>query len=55
MSAEQIDRNARMERDYRAGDTLKEIGGREGITAERVRQILRRRGVTRQDRGASNG
>lgn len=37
---------------YRAGRTLEEIGAAYCLTRERVRQILRQRGVTRIDGGA---
>lgn len=44
-------RAADMERRYRAGETLQQIGTHYGITRERVRQILARRGVTREEGG----
>lgn len=37
--------------DYKQGKTLEQIGEYQGITRERVRQILKRRGVTRFDGG----
>lgn len=45
-------RNDDMERRYRAGETLQQIGARYGITRERVRQILAKRGVA-ADAGGS--
>ena len=44
------ERNALIEAAYRSGDTLATIGRREGLSEERVRQILKSRGVTRGDR-----
>lgn len=45
-------RNSDMELRYRAGQTLSQIAAQEGISRERVRQILRKRGVTKIDGGA---
>ena len=41
-----------MERRYRAGETLQQVGDRYKITRERVRQILAKRGVKWVDGGA---
>lgn len=41
-----------MERRYRAGQTLHQIGEHYGITRERVRQILAKRGISATDGGA---
>lgn len=41
------------ERRYRAGATLAEIGKAFGVTRERVRQLLAKRGVTRLDGGST--
>jgi hypothetical protein len=38
---------------YRDGKTLEEIGGVYGISRERVRQLLSRRGLSRRDGGQS--
>jgi hypothetical protein len=46
-------RNYTIERLYRTGQTLAEIGVKENLTRERVRQILRRAGITRDDGGTS--
>jgi DNA-directed RNA polymerase sigma subunit (sigma70/sigma32) len=51
-------RDYQIERAYRAGKSLREVGAQYGITYERVRQILNERGVTlrttvaRMDAGA---
>lgn len=45
-------RNADFESRYRAGETLEQIGQRYGVTRERVRQVIERRGVTFKDGGA---
>lgn len=46
MAHEKRERNARMQQEYEAGDSLRTIAKRHGrITPERVRQILARRGV----------
>lgn len=45
------EREARMTELYRGGSTLQEIGTAFGLTRERVRQILKRAGVTRKDGG----
>lgn len=44
MARKQTERNERMRRDYERGDSMTAIAGRNGITCERVRQILRRMG-----------
>lgn len=44
-SRRRTDRDANMRAMYEAGLTLQQIGGRYGLTRERVRQILRRIGV----------
>lgn len=50
---EQQARNARMAYMYRQGLTLAKIGEENGLTRERVRQILTQLGVTANDGGAS--
>lgn len=45
------ERNARMASMYRQGLTLEKIGQEFGMTRERVRQLLKRQGVTRHEGG----
>lgn len=51
MPREKIERNDRIERRYREGVGAYTIAREERLTPERVRVILRRRGVTAADRG----
>lgn len=44
-------READMAQAYKAGETLSGIGGRYGVSRERVRQILARSGLTLRPRG----
>ena len=48
-------RNARMAELYRAGRTMLEIAGAEGVTKMRVSQILRQLGVTHDARRERSG
>jgi hypothetical protein len=43
-------RNETICREYRAGKTLEELGKDHSISRERVRQILRKAGINKQDR-----
>lgn len=48
-----IERSAVMADRYRGGETMNEIGAAFGITRERVRQILRRMGISAAEGGAA--
>jgi hypothetical protein len=48
-----MNRSEEMEALYRAGQTLKEIGVVFGVSRERVRQLLAKRGIAKDDGGAS--
>ena len=48
-----MERDDKMQMMYIAGTTLEEVGKAFGLSRERVRQILSKRGVTRKEGGAS--
>lgn len=48
-----VDRGHEMARLYRSGKTLQQIGDVFGVTRERVRQLIKKQGLTRNDGGAS--
>jgi DNA-binding CsgD family transcriptional regulator len=48
-----IDREDAMQAAYRRGETLEQIGAQHGITRERVRQILKKLGVRKNEGGSA--